>query len=81
MSASNERVFSGAKKTITPERNRLGGTMIETTECIKSWVKAVAGRTYSVLHGVFKNSQQVEEAARLLEDTEASSSEAIELGS
>lgn len=55
--------------------------MIETTECIKSWVKAVAGRTYSVLHGVFKNSQQVEEAARLLEDTEASSSEAIELGS
>ena len=74
-------MFSGAKKTITPERNKLGGTMLEITECIKSWVKSVAGRTYSVLYGVFKNSQQVEEAARLLEDTEASGSEVIELSS
>jgi hypothetical protein len=34
MSAECERVFPGAGKTITPERNRLGNDIIEAGECL-----------------------------------------------
>ena len=37
MSAEPERLFSGAKITITDRRNRLGSDMIEALECLKSW--------------------------------------------
>ena len=37
MSAEPERLFSGAKITITDRRNRLGIESIEATECLKSW--------------------------------------------
>ena len=37
MSAECERVFSSAKKLITPERNQLGEDIIETCECLKAW--------------------------------------------
>jgi hypothetical protein len=37
MSVEPERLFSGAKITITDRRNRLGGDMIEALECLKSW--------------------------------------------
>ena len=37
MSAEPERVFSGAKHTITDLRNRLNEQSIEATECLKSW--------------------------------------------
>jgi hypothetical protein len=36
MSAEPERLFSGAKITITDRRNRLGSDMIEALECLKS---------------------------------------------
>jgi hypothetical protein len=32
-----ERVFSAAKKTITPERNALSERVIEACECLKAW--------------------------------------------
>jgi hypothetical protein len=32
-----ERVFSAAKKTITPERNTLSNKVIEACECLKAW--------------------------------------------
>jgi hypothetical protein len=40
MSASPERLFSGASITITERRNRLGNESIEALECLKSWYKA-----------------------------------------
>jgi hypothetical protein len=39
MSAEPERVFSGAKLTITDQRARLQGTTIEALECLKSWYR------------------------------------------
>ena len=38
MSADPERLFSGAKITITDRRNRLGIDTIEALECLKSWL-------------------------------------------
>jgi hypothetical protein len=37
MSAECERMFSSAKKLISPERNRLHERMIEASECLKNW--------------------------------------------
>jgi hAT family C-terminal dimerisation region len=37
MSTECERVFSGAKRTIIPERNRLSESVIEAWECLKAW--------------------------------------------
>ena len=37
ISAEPERLFSGAKITITDRRNRLGIESIEAIECLKSW--------------------------------------------
>jgi hypothetical protein len=37
MSAEPERLFSGAKITITDRRNRLESDTIEALECLKSW--------------------------------------------
>jgi len=37
MSAECERVFSSAKKLITPERHRLHEQIIEASECLKNW--------------------------------------------
>ena len=38
MSAEPERLFSGAKITITDRRNRLGIESIQAIECLKSWL-------------------------------------------
>jgi hypothetical protein len=38
MSAEPERLFSGAKISITDRRNRLGIESIEALECLKSWM-------------------------------------------
>ncbi|KAM0664395.1 hypothetical protein ACQRIU_006977 [Beauveria bassiana] len=38
MSAEPERLFSGAKITITDRRNRMGIESIEASECLKSWL-------------------------------------------
>ena len=38
MAAEPERLFSGAKITISDRRNRLGIKSIEATECLKSWM-------------------------------------------
>jgi hAT family C-terminal dimerisation region len=39
MSTECERVFSSAKKLITPERNALLEDLIEACECLKAWWK------------------------------------------
>jgi hypothetical protein len=40
MSAEAERVFSGARRTISWDRMRLGSINIERTECLKSWLRS-----------------------------------------
>lgn len=39
MSAESERVFSGTRRQITPDRARLSGIAIARAECLKSWIK------------------------------------------
>jgi hypothetical protein len=39
MSNEPERLFSGARVTITERRNRLGVESIKALECLKSWNK------------------------------------------
>jgi len=68
MSAGPERVFSGAKHTIAPERVRLGARMVEMAECLKSWIGISPGRQQAPLSGVFANSRFVEEAVNLLQE-------------
>ena len=34
-----ERIFSGARRTITWQRMKLGPVNIERSECLKSWVR------------------------------------------
>ena len=41
MSAEAERVFSGARRTISWTRCRLGATVVEQMECLKSWIREV----------------------------------------
>ncbi len=38
MSADPERLFSGAKITISDRRSRLGMPTIQALECLKSWL-------------------------------------------
>lgn len=40
MSAEPERVFSGARRTISWDRYQLGSGTIEKGECMKSWIKS-----------------------------------------
>ena len=39
MSDDPERVFSGARRTISWERARLRAAMIEKLKCLKNWIK------------------------------------------
>ena len=39
MSAEAERVFLGARRTISRDRISLGSTNIERTECLKNWLR------------------------------------------
>jgi hypothetical protein len=39
MSAECERVFSSAKKMLTPERNGLQEDVLEAAECLRAWWK------------------------------------------
>jgi hypothetical protein len=42
--------------------------MVETTECSKSWVHVRPGRACALLTGVFRNSQDVDETIKLLQE-------------
>lgn len=47
MSAEAERVFSGARRTISWERANLSARTIERLECMKNWLSS------KLSHGVF----------------------------
>ncbi|PCD22033.1 hypothetical protein AU210_010943 [Fusarium oxysporum f. sp. radicis-cucumerinum] len=48
MSAEPERVFSGARRTISWDRCQLGSRTIERGECMKSWIKSGITQGYPV---------------------------------
>jgi len=66
ISASPERVFSGAKHTIVPERVRLGAKILEIAELLKSWVRITKATGRALLSGVFANSHFMDEALKVL---------------
>jgi hypothetical protein len=68
MSAGPERVFSGARHTISLERMALGAKMVEISECLKSWVKIREGREQAVLAGVFRHNREIEHLTKILKE-------------
>jgi hypothetical protein len=70
MSAGLERVFSGAKHTIGVERISLGARMLEMAELLKSWVRITPGKTHAPLSGVFVNKHSLNEAIRVMEESD-----------
>jgi hAT family C-terminal dimerisation region len=54
ISAKPERIFSGARRTISWQRIRLGPGNIEKTECLKSWIRTglVAGWRKELILGI-----------------------------
>ena len=54
MSPEPERVFSGAKLTVSDQRNGLKGETIELLECLKSWFR-LGIFTEEDLHAVFND--------------------------
>jgi len=76
MSAGLERVFSGAKHTIAPERVRLGAKILEIVESLKSWVHITKTTGRALLSSVFTNSRFMDKALKVLEG-EGDSNEVI----
>lgn len=68
MSAEVERVFSGAKTTISEGRWRLGIDTIEALQCLKSWFRA-GYYTKEELHDVVR-AQEAMERQKLIEEQE-----------
>jgi hypothetical protein len=62
MSTEPERVFSGARRTISWDRTRLGSQMVEYSECLKSWVSVPMGKRRPLLAGVFRSAEEVDKA-------------------
>ena len=54
ISAKPERIFSGARRTISWQQMRLGPGNIEKTECLKSWIRIglVAGWRKELILGI-----------------------------
>ena len=55
MSAEPERLFSGAKDTISDRRNSLGIRSVEATECLKSWLQKYRATWVDVVVDVARN--------------------------
>ena len=74
MSAESERVFSGARRTISWERHSLGADVVEQSECIKSWMRLLVqdGRniTQEAIEEVLRTSE--ESSSQFLGEIEAS---------
>jgi len=78
MSAGPERVFSGAKHTIAPERIRLGAKMLEMAEALKSYVRISKKTGRAPLSGVFTDNSFIDEALKILE-TDSNINEIIDM--
>ncbi|KAK9481571.1 hypothetical protein V1527DRAFT_499663 [Lipomyces starkeyi] len=49
-STITKRVFSGARRTISWDRARLGAANIEHTECLKSWLRSNITAGIGIIH-------------------------------
>jgi len=69
MSAEAERVFSGARRTISWERASLSARRIERLECLKNWLKS------KLSHGVFLTKEgniiRAEDVELMIKQTES----------
>lgn len=63
MSAEAERVFSGARRTITWDRASLGASTVEMTECLKSWIRS------RLSYGVISTPDEVKSLATVVEQS------------
>ena len=54
MSAEPERVFSGAKRTVSDSRGRLQSETIDILKCLKSWFR-LGVFTKEALHAIVSN--------------------------
>ncbi len=52
MSTEPERLFSGAKISLTDRRNRIGDDLLQALECLKSWHK-ITDREYELLESLY----------------------------
>ena len=59
MSSEPERVFSGAKHTLTDQRMRISIEVLELLECLKSWFK-IGIFTETDLHAIIAAEQQLQ---------------------
>jgi hypothetical protein len=67
MSTECERVFSGAKRTISSGRNRLSERVIEACECLKIWWR----------NGVIMGTQSKKRKADEMVDEQADGNEVL----
>src|ERR1700735_4870315 len=61
-STESERVFSGARRTISWDKTRLGSNVVEYSECLKSWVSVLKGKRRPLLAAVFRSAEEVDKA-------------------
>ena len=59
MSSEPERVFSGAKHTVSDQRNSLKAETIELLECLKSWFR-LGLFTEEDLHTIVENVAEID---------------------
>ncbi len=67
MSAEPERVFSGAKLTVSDQRNGLKSETIELLECLKSWFR-LGIFTKEDLHRIVEQLEDEDGAMEALEE-------------
>jgi hypothetical protein len=78
MSASSKRVFSSAKHTIALECTSLGATVIEQTECLKSWLLITLGRLQALLSGIFINRHNLDKVVEVLQQQDKGADDVVD---
>ena len=62
MSADSESIFSGCRRTISWERAKLGGRVIEHSECTKDWQRS--GIAYNEAYGTLDSDDEATASSR-----------------
>ena len=67
MSADSESIFSGCRRTISWEREKLGGRVIEHSECTKDWQRS--GIAYNETYGALDSDDEATASSQSLTRT------------
>jgi len=78
MSAESERVFSGARRTISWERSSLGATVVEQTECLKSWIREVVKSGGFTTADIALNMEAIEKGLNWAQDNDFGNNKAVD---